>query len=216
MPLSRRELLLGTTSALCLPELAWAGLACSQPDPSGLSQCSTGIRSEVASVFAGETGGQHMNQWCWAACIEMIFRYYGLLVKQERIVAETFGGIVNMPAQPGQILSALNRPWIDDRGVPFRAVSNNLLGVRTEPPSDPVAIAAHQLAADAPLIIGTQGHAMVLSALTYMLAPDGRGQPIDAKVRDPWPNPQYPGGLRSLSGQEFYGTTFLAWVAVQA
>ncbi|MBV8190396.1 MAG: hypothetical protein JO339_24350, partial [Alphaproteobacteria bacterium] len=71
-----------------------------------------------------------------------------------------------------------------------------------------VAEAARELADDQPLIIGTGGHAMVLTALTYFRDVYGNGQPLSAVVRDPWPGR----GRRELSRQEWYGTGFLAKV----
>ena len=47
---------------------------------------------------------QHMNVWCWAACISMVFAYYRHPVSQPRIVAETWGDIVNLPGRPDQML----------------------------------------------------------------------------------------------------------------
>src|SRR5262245_56250309 len=70
---------------------------------------------------------QQTNQWCWAASISMVFRYYGFQVSQQRIVAEAYGSIVNMPAIDGlTIARQVNRNWRDDQGRPFRS---QLVGV---------------------------------------------------------------------------------------
>ena len=47
---------------------------------------------------------------------------------------------------------------------------------------------------------------MVLTAMSYVRYPNGAGEPKEAVVRDPWPGR----GRRSLSAQEWYGTSFLA------
>ena len=39
---------------------------------------------------------------------------------QHRIVGETWGAIVNLPASPMQILMDLNRTWIDEHGRSFQ------------------------------------------------------------------------------------------------
>jgi hypothetical protein len=62
-------------------------------------------------------------------------------------------------------------------------------------------IAAQDLAADMPLIVGTMGHAMVLTALTYNRDGYGSGVVTGAIVRDPWPYPGLRDGRRVLSPQ---------------
>lgn len=201
--MKRREFLacLGAASFL-VPSSASGRLACGPFVPPGVQQCEAGIESSVAHVTAAAVGGQHLSQWCWAACIEMVFRYYGLRVPQEQIVQETWGRIVNLPAQPGQIMMNLNRPWIDGTGRRFGASGDAFT-------ANPIT-AAQDLAQDMPLIIGTMGHAMVLTSLTYMRDQFGNGTVRAAVVRDPWPGR----GRRVLSPQEWYGTNFLARIRV--
>src|SRR5260370_20954326 len=65
---------------------------------------------------------QQMSQWCWAVSISMLFNYYKHPVSQSRIVADVYGGIVNMPAGAGFVMAGqLNRPWMDDNRRPFAA-----------------------------------------------------------------------------------------------
>jgi hypothetical protein len=147
------------------------------------------------------TDGQYMDEWCWAACISGIFSYYGHPVSQARIVREAYGAIVNLPGNPVQILAAINRQWIDDNGVSFLA-SGNSFGLTN-------AIAAQELAANRPLIVGALGHATVLTALEYVRDLWGNGNVKLATVRDPWPyNPQ----RRALTLQEWNNITFAAAV----
>ena len=109
-----------------------------------------------------------------------------------------------MPGQPNQILINLNRPWVDDNGRSFSvagdAYSANAL------------TAAQDLSNNMPLIIGTLGHAMVLTSIEYLRDMYGNGQPVTATVSDPWPG----NGLRYLSPQEFYGANFLARIRVSS
>jgi len=184
------------------PPISWARLACGPFVPPGVQQCEAGIDSSVAHVTAATVGGQHLSQWCWAACIEMVFRYYGLQVPQAQIVQQTWGRIVNLPGLPGQILENLNRPWIDAAGRQFRVSGDAFT-------ANPIT-AAQDLAQDMPLIIGTMGHAMVLTALTYVRDLNGNGYVISAVVRDPWPGR----GRRVLSAQEWNATSFLARIRV--
>lgn len=202
--MKRRDLLTTFAPALLLavPRSAHARLRCTPFDLRGLQQCEAGIDSRIAGVTAASVGGQYLSQWCWAACIEMVFRYYGYRVSQVRIVRDTWGGIVNLPGYPGQILANLNRTWIDDRGRRF-GVSGDVYS------ANPIT-AAGDLADDMPLIIGTTGHAMVLTSLTYVRDQLGNGEVTAAVVRDPWPGR----GRRILSPQEWYGTNFLARIRV--
>jgi len=188
--------------ALCASGSANALLNCSPFNFQGVQQCEAGIDSRLAYVSAAATGGQHMNQWCWAACIEMVFKYYGLNVPQRAIVQQTWGQIVNFPAQPGQILANLNRPWVDSSGQRFYVSGDSYS-------ANPMT-AAQDLSQNMPLIIGTLGHAMVLTSLQYARDQYGNGQVNAAVVRDPWQGR----GRRVLSAQEWFSTSFLARIRV--
>jgi hypothetical protein len=167
--------------------------------PYGVQACVAGIaQQEMDTVEAS----QQQSQWCWAACIEMVFSYWGHPIAQEEIVRQTWGGIVNMPAQPNQIVAALNRSWMDNNGNPFRANGDVFTATG--------ATAAQDLAGGMPLIIGSMGHAMVLTAIAYNRAPNSQGQVTGAIVRDPWPGR----GRRELTAQEAAATMLLARVRV--
>jgi Papain-like cysteine protease AvrRpt2 len=202
--MKRRTLLVacgGLPAALAVGQVN-AALQCGPFVPPGVQQCQSGIVSSLAHVAAAAVGGQHLSQWCWAACIEMVFTYYGYEVPQERIVQETWGRIVDLPGQPAQILRHLNRAWTDESGRSFR-VSGDVYSAN--------AITASQdLAQDMPLIIGTMGHAMVLTSLVYLRDPYGSGSVNAAIVRDPWPGR----GRRTLSAQEWFRASFLARIRV--
>ncbi len=58
---------------------ALAGLSCGPIVPPGIQGCRAGIDSNVALKIARI---QQQNQWCWAACIEMIFAYNGFSIQQ--------------------------------------------------------------------------------------------------------------------------------------
>jgi hypothetical protein len=133
---------------------------------------------------------QQNSQWCWAACINMVFAHYGLYVPQREIVRRSFGGMVNMPATPDLIIANLNAAWRSQTGESFRVESDHT----TAGPQ----LAASELRDGHPLIIGTMGHAMVLSAMRYSYDTVGRFQLYEMIVRDPWPGR----GRRTLSPQE--------------
>jgi hypothetical protein len=135
----------------------------------------------------------------------MIFQYYGHAITQARIVKEAWGEVVNMPGTNDQILSSLSRDWTDDDGNDFSAQCDAVT-------ANPIT-ASQDLANDMPLIICTIGHAMLLTALTYLSDPfaPGGAQVTAATVRDPWPTN---GGVRILSAAEWYSTSLLVRVRV--
>lgn len=135
----------------------------------------------------------------------MIFLYFGHPVAQSRIVTQAFGEAINHPGSVEQILSDLSRSWTDDDGNSFEATCDAY-------DANPVT-AAQDLANDMPLLVCSLGHAMVLTALTYVSDPTS---PIGATVtaatvRDPWPGN---GGKRVLSPQEWYNISLLARVRI--
>ena len=203
--MKRRDLLtaLVPVFSLAIPNSAIGVLRCGRFNSQGVQECEARIDSSIATVTVGSRQ-QYLSQWCWAACIEMVFRYYGFRVSQTRIVQETWGSIVNLPGNPRQILANLNGPWIDDRGREFGVIGD----VYSANPMT----ASQDLAEDMPLIIGTTGHAMVLTSLRYLRNQFGNGQITAAVVRDPWPGR----GRRILSPQEWYGTNFLARIRLYA
>lgn len=132
----------------------------------------------------------------------MVFTYYGFQISQEQIVQETWGDIVNLPGQPGDILRDLNRSWTDRNGQDF--------AVEGDAYSANAMTAAQDLASDMPLIVGTMGHAMVLTKLDYIVDQYGNGDVKLATVRDPWPG----NGMRALSPTEWYNIKFAARIRV--
>ena len=197
--MNRRAFLTSVAAVAVSPAFtAFARVACG-PFYNGVQACEAGIQSSLLAVSAV----QRMPEWCWAACIETVFAYYGHRVPQEQIVRETWGQIVNLPGQPEQIIRDLNRDWTDVNGETF-SVSGDVFS------ANPIT-AAQDLSEDMPLIIGTMGHAMVLSSLTYLRNAYGQGEVKAAVVRDPWPGR----GRRVLTPQEWYGTQFLARIRVE-
>ena len=91
---------------------------------------------------------QQASEWCWAACIQMVLSYWGHPVSQQEIVRQTWGVIANIPAQPVQIISDLNRQWKDSSGRAFTSEADAF--------SATGATAAQDLAGNMPLIIGSK------------------------------------------------------------
>jgi hypothetical protein len=177
------------------------GLSCSNFNAFGVQRCIAGINSSILNVVASDR--QRANQWCWAASIEAVLNYYGYNITQEDIVFQTWGQIRNMPGTPRDILSALNKIYIDRDGRRFR-VSADVLSANH-------ITAAQDLSNNNPLIIGTLGHAMVLTAVEFDRNRNGNGQIVNAIVRDPWPESP---GRRSLTPKEWNNTSLLVRIRV--
>jgi len=204
--MNRRGFLLTCAGASSLlPVAALANVSCGMTFVPGIGPtqvCTAGILSPLAAMFASY---QQFSEWCWAASISMIFRYYGHTISQPRIVKETWGKIDNVPGTVDQILNDLSRTWTDDDGGTFQASCDAY-------DANPMT-AAQDLANNEPLLVCALGHAMVLTALTYAANPSAPGgaSVIEATVRDPWPDN---GGRRVLTPQEWYNISLLARVRV--
>ncbi|MGJ8685758.1 MAG: papain-like cysteine protease family protein [Nonlabens sp.] len=177
------------------------GLKCTSFDKAGVQRCVAGIESSILDIVASDT--QNESQWCWAASIQGIFQYYGYYLTQEDIVLQTWGKLINMPSQANEMLSVLNRSYIDRNG--------NVFSVTATAYNVSHANAASDLSTDNPLIIGTMGHAMVLTAVEYLRDLNGNGEIVNATVRDPWPENSR---RRNLTPQEWYSTNLLIRIRI--
>ncbi|MCA9793512.1 MAG: hypothetical protein KC910_16995 [Candidatus Eremiobacteraeota bacterium] len=157
----------------------------------GPNEYIVGVPSEEFVHFAApETRGrQRMQNWCWAACIQMVLNYHGLHVDQQQIVTRVFGAAIDRPASGGEILSAL-RGWVADPSGRHSAIY-----------ADPYNLDAATVVSDLqqcyPLIVGLRGprgaasgHAYVLTAAYVHI--NEYQQPIIYRVilRDPYPTQQ--------------------------
>ena len=133
---------------------------------------------------------QNNTQWCWAASIQMVLRYYGVYVTQEQIVKRSFGvtrngQLPNRTASPELITANLNKWGVDNRGQRYRVQAT---WGRHAPHPD---MLIREMKADRPVIIGYEGedggHAVVITAVG--IANTNRGPAIEEiVVRDPWPS----------------------------
>ncbi|MCJ0763717.1 papain-like cysteine protease family protein [Variovorax terrae] len=197
-----------------LSQAAQASTTC-QATPSG-----TLCISQVDFTRFAQTAyqAQAQSQWCWAASISMLFSYYGYSVAQPRIVAEAYGGVVNMPAVAGVVMAqALNRSWLDDAQRPFTARLHGAFDPAANVSTLDNSRLVQELDQNRPFIIGTAGHAVVATAIQYYPTPYGPNI-VSIGVFDPWPGR----GARGLSVLEMTPVTmggalsFVATAEVQA
>jgi hypothetical protein len=146
--------------------------------------CEVGVaRARLPTFYAF----QELPQWCWAASVSMIFKYYGYEVSQQQIVEAVYGATVNLPALAGAMISQqLNREWVDARGRRFRSTMQGLFdadaGVLTLNNQEIV----QALASERPFLLGNTTHAVVLTAVGYFATPMGPNI-FNIGVLDPWP-----------------------------
>jgi len=169
-----------------------------------LQTCEAGIPSSVLDrPIVAVPDVQLHSEWCWAASISRVFAYYGHPVSQARIVQEAYGSITNVPGTAQAIARDLNRTWVDDTLHPFRVQADLYSATWYD--------AANDLARGEPLIVGSLGHAMVVTAVSYYRDVTGDGAVTSVIVRDPWPsNPN----RRSLSAAELRGIQILIRIRV--
>ena len=140
---------------------------------------------------------QQNSQWCWAAAIQMVFKYYHInTVTQEDIVRQAYGldnfGNLGNIAAPDEVLTAsLNRIVTDDTGKKFQV---NVFYGRGTPPALTTVGALSQ---GRPFIISyisgpNTAHAVVITGCNFggCICSDNNNAPIiySATIRDPWPN----------------------------
>ena len=58
----------------------------SVPDMIDAVRCKVGLKSNVVAAFADE---QEASQWCWAACIQMIFAYHVIQLRSHTFLEVT-------------------------------------------------------------------------------------------------------------------------------
>ena len=181
---------LGTIGVLSSPIRSASASQNCWPGPYG-NVC----RSEVNfTTFAAQAyDDQDQSQWCWAACVSMIFGYYGYTVSQERIVEEVYGARVNLPAMTGSTISQMvHRDWIDDDGQEFSSEITGLYDAMAGRAMINNNMIINELASERPMIIGARTHAMVLTAIEYIQTYTGPNVTA-AGVFDPWPGIGAPG-----------------------
>lgn len=170
----------------------------------GQHSCVAGLDQALADTAGREQPSG--SNWCWAACLEMIFAFHGYDVPMDDIVQQTYGSKANLAAESGVLTRLLSQRWRDRRGREFDSRCEVLWQAGAGGVDFPAAVAARYLAENKPLIIGTHQHAMVLSALAFTHSGDPASMQItQAVVRDPAPGM----GRRVLMPEELAQTTLL-------
>jgi hypothetical protein len=160
---------------------------------------------------------QECPEWCWAACVSMIFNFYGHPVSQQQIVRQMFGNVVCLPAGfTRRIGEALSRSWVDANGDRF----TSRVVAAFDPANDVFSMnnmtVIDELSTDHPMLYCNTAHAMINYVVDYIptqMGPNARA----VGVVDPWPSSPR---LHALSAPEMLPSTqggrmnFLATVRI--
>jgi hypothetical protein len=188
---TRRGFLISAIAVLAVAPPAIAAPGC-RADPRFGEVCRAELAFDAFLQQAYDT--QHAEQWCWAACIAMVFAFHGHPVRQERIVTEAYGGVSG--ARPS-IAAQLDREWMDDAGRRFSSRLHTLFDAYAGDQAIDIAGIVMALRQREPMILGARDHAVVLTAIDYAATAQGL-QAVAGGVFDPWPGR----GPRALEADE--------------
>lgn len=136
--------------------------------------------------FREHVARQRSDNWCWAACIQMVLNYQGVNVTQEQIVENVFGSQIDRPAAADVIAQAANG---------WRAKGHTIQARVENPYYTSAESFINDLVEKYPLIIGLSmpgqnvGHAYVLTGVSFRVF-NGQYYPVEVILRDPWPSNQ--------------------------
>ena len=170
---------------------------------------SVGIPTDRMVEVAAEQQGQN---WCWAACVQMVLSTKGIKVDQADVVQRTYGAMVDAPGGADAILSRLSG-WFQTRS------GRTLLAASIVPGPMQEGLLYSYLKSQSPLILGVSnpgasiGHAVVVTAAVFKISDAGL-ELKEVVVRDPWPDYAAQKGKRKLTPEEFANAMFYCVVDV--
>lgn len=134
------------------------------------------------SYFKAYVASQRSNNWCWAACTQMVLNYQGVNVTQEQIVERVFGLQVDRPGTAQNIVQGARGWYVDGKTIEAKA------DYSFQPQK-----LIDDLVNKYPLVVGLSmpgqnvGHAYVLTGLSFQKEGDAV-YPQSVILRDPWPD----------------------------
>ena len=170
---------------------------------------SVGIPTERMVEVAAEQQGQN---WCWAACVQMVLSTKGIKVAQADVVQRTYGAVVDAPGGEDAILSRLSG-WFQTRSGKTLLAASVVQGPMQQ------GLLYSYLKNQSPLILGVSypgasiGHAVVVTAAVFKVSDAGL-ELKEVVVRDPWPDLAAQKGKRKLTREEFANAMFYCVVDV--
>lgn len=134
------------------------------------------------SYFKAYVARQRSQNWCWAACTQMVLNYQGVNASQEQIVARVFGSQVDRPGSAQNIVQGASGWYVDGRTLSAKS-DNSMIPQKL----------IDDLVNKYPLVIGLSmpgqdvGHAYVLTGLSFQKQGNSI-YPRSVILRDPWPD----------------------------
>ena len=133
------------------------------------------------SYFKAYVARQRNNNWCWAACTQMVLNYQGVSASQEQIVERVFGSQEDRPGTAENIVEGAKGWYVDGCTIAAKA------DYSFQPQK-----LINDLVNKYPLVVGLSipgqnvGHAYVLTGLSFQKQGDSVF-PYSVILRDPWP-----------------------------
>lgn len=138
---------------------------------------------------------------CWLACLQMASKFHGYAVPVPNLLRDLYDN--KLGKTPWLDLSINTKPVHDDKNKPVQLVLETLQVRAAE--------AAELLSENNPLIIGSMGHPVLLTSMTYTGDLLGGMTLIDATVLDPAPGK----GTRVVSSPDWINVSFATRVSIK-
>ncbi|MBE3636614.1 hypothetical protein [Mangrovicoccus algicola] len=182
--MNRRDVL-GGGAAACIattmPGLARAGAAhgCYRAQPGE-------VRCQVGFPDAPFIDPQDCRSSCWANCLAYVLTGYGMSVSAGSVLWHMRRtGACGRDNDAARLMAATGG-WVDDTGRSFLVTARRLGDLAAETPSQEAFAPLVEALSARPLIVGSAGHSMVLTEMSYVDAPGRPMRPETLTLRDPW------------------------------
>lgn len=113
---------------------------------------------------------QEKENWCWAACVQMMLSYQGVHKSQTAIVEAEYGSPYNWTASGNEIAEVFNG-WNGFRAKSFKSKSAQIL--------------IDELVGHSPLLVGTGEHAYLLTHIYFNKEYSGKLCPMKVVLFNP-------------------------------
>lgn len=212
--MNRRDVLglggLCVLAAAATPRVSYAGLAVGHGCyVSGRNE----TRCQVGFAQSPEIEAQACRSLCWANAVAYVLRGYGVQLSVDRVIDRVEATLSCRARDDAALVMAMSGHWNDDLGRRFLVKAQRFPEVRQASYDT----AGFQPLVDGlsrmPLIVGTPGHSMVLTQMSYTDQPFVMMRPEVLTVRDAWngtPN------LRNLDRDDAPESLFAIGLTVRA
>jgi len=138
---------------------------------------------------------------CWLACLQMAAKFQGFDVPAPALLKELYEG--KLPKTPWLDTGINGKPVHDTKGKPVQLVLEKLQVRAAE--------AAELLSENQPIVIGSMGHPVLLTSMTYTGDLLGGMTLVDATVLDPAPGK----GTRVVSSPDWINVSFATRISAR-